>query len=146
MERTLIIFKPEAVQRKICYKLLKRWEQKGFNILTAVLRKGTKKELEQHYIEHKDKTFYNSLISRMTREPSFILVIEGYDVINWSRKIIGDTNPEIANVGTIRGDYGITKDYNLVHASDSLGSAYREINIWFPNITFTEISTAKRLV
>ena len=146
MERTLIIFKPEAVERKVCWKLLKRWEQKGYTIIATELKIGKRKDFENHYIEHKDKTFYNNLINRMIRGPSMFLVIEGQDVISWSRKIVGNTDPHMADVGTIRGDYGITKEYNLVHAYDSISNSYLEINIWFPNSNFLDISPAKRLI
>jgi len=133
-ERTLIIFKPDAVERKICWKLLKRWEQKNYKIIAASLRTGTREEFSEHYIEHKDRDFYDNLVEHMIRGPSFILVIEGPNVISWSRKLIGSTNPDDANIGTIRGDYGTNKQNNLVHASDSLDSAIHEIGVWFPSL------------
>ena len=133
-ERTLIIFKPEAVERKICWKLLKRWEEKGYNIVAATIKVGTKKEYEDHYAEHRGKKFYIDLVKRMTRDRSFILVIEGPNVIAWSRKLIGTTDPRTADIGTIRGDYGLDVQSNMVHASDSNDSAKKEIENWFSNL------------
>jgi nucleoside-diphosphate kinase len=133
-EQTLIIFKPEAVERKICWKLLKRWEEKGYSIVAATFKIGSKKEYREHYSEHKNKNFYVELVKRMTRGPSFILVLEGPNIIAWSRKMIGTTNPQTADIGTIRGDYGISIQKNIVHASDSKENASREIRVWFPEL------------
>ena len=134
MEKTLIIFKPDALKRKICWKLLRRWEEKGFSIVAARVSVGHENDFKQHYAEHKDKDFFTDLVEWMRSGPCMFLVIEGNNIINWSRQQIGATDPSSANPGTIRADYAESKRHNLVHASDSKESAHREINIWFGDL------------
>lgn len=134
MERTLIIFKSDAVRRLLCGTLLKKWERKGYQIVACKFEQGSKQMFEEHYAEHRSKAFFNDLTTRMTIGPCMFLVMAGPDVVAWSRKLIGATDPANASIGTIRGDYGLSRNENLVHASDSVDSANREISLWFGNI------------
>lgn len=134
MERTLIILKVDAVRRFLCGKLISRWENKGYQIVACKLEQGSKQMFEEHYAEHNGKAFFNDLTTRMTVGPCMFLVMAGPDVVAWSRKLIGATDPANASIGTIRGDYGMGVNQNVVHASDSVDSANREISLWFGNI------------
>ena len=132
VEQTLIIFKPDAVERQLCSRFLRLWEKKGYRIVSIRMHQATREEMIEHYVEHKARTFFPSLIDRMTASPCMFIVLEGTQVIKWSRLLIGATNPLEADIGSIRGSYGLSTHANLVHASDSVESAKREIDIWFP--------------
>ncbi|QLK86138.1 nucleoside-diphosphate kinase [Staphylococcus sp. 17KM0847] len=131
MERTFIMIKPDAVQRKLIGEIVQRIERKGLKLVGAKLMTVPQSLAETHYAEHKERPFYNSLISFITSAPVFAMVVEGDDAVNISRHIIGATNPSEATPGSIRGDLGLTVGRNVVHGSDSVESAQREIALWF---------------
>lgn len=132
-DRTLVLLKPDAVERKLVGAILSRFEAKNLDIVALERRLADADTLAQHYAEHVDKPFYGELVDFMSRGPLVALVVEGpentWEVV---RTMMGATNPRNAAPGTIRGDLGILFTENLVHGSDSLESAEREIGIWFP--------------
>lgn len=131
MERTLILLKPDAVQRGLCGKLLSRFEEKGLKIVGMKMRTFPKSLLEQHYAVHSARPFYNGLVAFMTSGPAVALAIEGKDAITVVRTLVGKTNGREAVPGTIRGDYAMSFSTNLVHASDGPESAAFELGLWF---------------
>lgn len=131
MERTFLAVKPDGVQRGLIGKVINRLEQKGFKLLGMKFVPVTNELAEKHYGEHKGKPFFNGLVKFITSGPIVAMVWEGKDVINSVRKMMGKTNPLEAEVGTIRGDFGIDIGRNVVHGSDSKASAEREINLFF---------------
>jgi nucleoside-diphosphate kinase len=133
--RTLVLLKPDAVERQLVGAILSRFEQKGLRLVAMELRKLDAATLERHYEEHKGKGFYAELVAFMSRSPVVALVVEGpEDTWEIVRGMMGTTNPRSAAPGTIRGDYGTIFTENLVHGSDSAASAAREIGIFFPNL------------
>jgi nucleoside-diphosphate kinase len=134
-DRTLVLLKPDAVERGLVGTILSRIEAKGLTIVALELRTLDADLLARHYEEHVGKPFYADLVAFMSRGPIVALVVEGpedtWDVV---RTMMGATNPRKAAPGTIRGDLGILFTENLVHGSDSLASAEREINIFFPKL------------
>ncbi len=135
MDRTLIIAKPDAVERGLVGEIFARFERRNLKIVAAELRHVDAETAAKHYAEHADKPFYGELIEFITRSPAVVFVVEGPEN-TWevARTMIGATNPRSAAPGTIRGDLGIEFTENLVHGSDSAESAEREIGIWFPNL------------
>jgi nucleoside-diphosphate kinase len=131
MERTLIIFKPDAVQRGFCGKILTRFEDKGFQIVGMKLMRIPVSLAETHYAPHKGKPFYDGLVKFMTSSPVIVVAFAGKDAIAVSRKLMGATFGSKAEPGTIRGDFGISNSFNLVHGSDSPESAQRELGLFF---------------
>ncbi len=135
MDRTLVICKPDAVERGLVGEILGRLETKGFAIVAAELRTLDHATLARHYEEHVGKPFYDGLVEFMSRGPALVAVIEGpEDTWKSVRQIMGATNPLDAAPGTIRGDLGTLFTENLIHGSDSLESAEREISIFFPGL------------
>jgi nucleoside-diphosphate kinase len=133
--RTLVLLKPDAVERQLVGAILSRFETKGLKIVALELRTLDAAILERHYEEHKGKGFYAELVTFMSRGPVAALVVEGpEDVWEIVRSMMGATNPRAAAPGTIRGDYGTLFTENLVHGSDSAASAAREIGIFFPHL------------
>ena len=133
--RTLVLLKPDAVERQLVGAILSRFEQKGLKIVAMELRKLDNAILERHYEEHKGKGFYPELVAFMSRSPVVALVVEGpEDTWEIVRSMMGATNPRASAPGTIRGDFGTIFTENLVHGSDSAASAAREIGIFFPNL------------
>ena len=133
--RTLVLLKPDAVERQLVGAILSRFEQKGLTLVAMELRKLDSAILERHYEEHKGKGFYPELVAFMSRGPVVALVVEGpEDTWEIVRSMMGATNPRASAPGTIRGDYGTIFTENLVHGSDSAASAAREIGIFFPNL------------
>jgi len=133
--RTLVLLKPDAVERQLVGSIVSRFETKGLKIVAMELRTLDAAILERHYEEHKGKGFYAELVSFMSRGPVVAMVIEGpEDVWEILRNMMGATNPRNAAPGTIRGDYGTLFTENLIHGSDSAASAAREIGIFFPNL------------
>ena len=133
--RTLVLLKPDAVERQLVGAIVSRFEQKGLKIVAMELRKLDAATLERHYEEHKGKGFYGELVAFMSRNPVVALVVEGpEDTWEIVRGMMGATNPRAAAPGTIRGDFGTIFTENLVHGSDSAASAAREIGIFFPNL------------
>ena len=122
VERTLVIFKPDALQRGMVSKLLRSWERKGLRIVALRLEHASLADMERHYAEHKGKPFYEALVTRMSSAPSVFAIISGPNIIRWSR----DT------IVALRHQFATSTQENLVHGSDSLEAAEREIAIWFP--------------
>jgi nucleoside-diphosphate kinase len=131
MERTLIILKPDAVQRGICGEILSRFEKKGLQIVGVKLMKIPATLAETHYAPHKGKPFYEGLVKFMTSSPVVVLVLEGKDSITIARKMMGATFGSKAEPGTIRGDFGVSNSFNLIHGSDSPEAATRELGLFF---------------
>ena len=131
MERTFLMIKPDAVQRNLIGEIISRIENKGLKLVRGKLMQVPQELAEKHYSEHEGKPFYNNLISFITSAPVFAMVVEGEDAVAVSRHIIGSTNPSDATPGSIRGDLGLTVGRNIIHGSDSVESAQREISLWF---------------
>ena len=134
-DRTLVICKPDAVERGLSGEILRRLEAKGLKLVAAELRRIDEETAGRHYAEHKEKPFFGDLVAFITRSPALLMVIEGpEDTYKVVRNLMGTTNPKEAAPGTIRGDLAIEFTENLVHGSDSPESAQREIDIFFPGI------------
>lgn len=131
MERTLVLIKPDGVERKIIGKIISFYEERCLNIIGLKMLQADKSIAEEHYVEHKGKPYFNELIDFITEGRICALAIEGNNAIEIVRKINGDKNPLISELGSIRGSYCCDKARNLVHASDSVESAKRELEIWF---------------
>ncbi len=130
-ERTFIAIKPDGVKRNLIGKIITRFEEKGYKIIGLKLLLPTLEMAEKHYEEHKGKPFYPRLIEYITSGPIVAMVIEGCNVIAEARRMMGATKPEAAEAGTIRFDYAVSQEYNIIHGSDSPASAEREIAIYF---------------
>ena len=134
-DRTLVLLKPDTVERKLVGTVIARFEAKNLDVVAMDLRRLDEDTLGRHYEEHVGKPFYADLVSFMSRGPLVAMVIEGpEDTWEVVRAMMGATNPRSAASGTIRGDLGILFTENLVPGSDSLASAEREIGIFFPNL------------
>jgi nucleoside-diphosphate kinase len=135
MDHTLVICKPDAVERGLVGEILRRLEAKGLRIVAAELRTIDAELASRHYAEHRGKPFYDELVGFIGRSPSLVMVVEGPDDV-WRivRSLMGATNPADAAPGTIRGDLAVQLTENLVHGSDSAESAKREIEVFFPRL------------
>lgn len=131
MERTLIIFKPDAVQRGLCGEILSRFENKGLQIAGLKFMKIPLATAEKHYEVHKARPFYAGLVAFMTSSPVVVVALEGKDAVTIARNMMGATFGSKAAAGTIRGDYGVSNAFNLIHGSDSPEAAAREISLFF---------------
>lgn len=131
MERTLIIFKPDAVQRGLSGRILARFEEKGLKLVAARFRRLEEGLLARHYEAHKARPFYRGLVRFMSESPVLVLVLEGVDAVKVCRKLMGATFGRDAEPGTIRGDFGVSRSYNLIHGSDSPAAAEHEISLFF---------------
>ena len=131
VERTLILIKPDAVQRRLAGEILARIERRGLAVRGGKLLRVSRDLGEEHYAEHREKPFFGELVEFITSTPTWALVVEGEGAIATMRKTIGATNPANAEPGTIRGDLATAMPDNLVHGSDSPESAAREIALWF---------------
>ncbi|AKO93967.1 nucleoside-diphosphate kinase [Priestia filamentosa] len=131
MEKTFIMVKPDGVQRNIVGDVVTRFEKKGFQLVGAKLMHVSEDLAKEHYKEHKEKPFFGELVDFITSSPVFAMVWEGENAVTVARKMLGKTNPAEAEVGTIRGDYGLQVAKNVVHGSDSNESATREISLFF---------------
>jgi nucleoside-diphosphate kinase len=134
MERTLVLIKPDAVERSLTGEIISIYEKKGFHISALKIIKPSKEIAEKHYAEHIGKTFFDNLVSYITSGEVCALILEGSNVIATVRKMNGATDPANAEAGTIRGRFAISMSENTVHASESMESAEREIKIWFPEM------------
>ena len=135
MNRTLVICKPDAVERGLAGEIVSRLERKGLRLVAAELRLIDEDIAGRHYAEHAGKPFYGELVKFITRSPSLVMVVEGEeDTWRVVRTLMGPTNPADAPPGTIRGDLAIVLTENLVHGSDGAESAAREIDIFFPDL------------
>jgi nucleoside-diphosphate kinase len=133
--RTLVICKPDAVERGLVGEIIGRFERRGFHLVRAELRQVDKEAAAVHYGEHAGKPFYDSLITHITRSPVLLAVVEGpEDTWQVVRQMMGTTNPAQSPPGTIRGDLAISMTENLIHGSDSAASAQREIALFFPDL------------
>jgi nucleoside-diphosphate kinase len=130
-ERTLIIIKPDGMQRRLAGEIIARFEKKGLKIVAAKLMKITPQLAKKHYAIHKGKHFFNRLIKYITSGPVLVMVIEGEKIIEITRKMMGATFGFDALPGTIRGDFGTSQTCNLIHGSDSAKSAKKEIRLFF---------------
>lgn len=131
MEKTFLMIKPDGVQRNLIGPIVGRLENKGFKIAGGKLMRVSEELAKTHYQEHQDKPFYSELVDFITSGPVFAMVLEGENVIDTARLVVGSTNPQQADPGTIRGDYGLTVGKNIIHGSDSPESAEREIELFF---------------
>lgn len=134
LERSLVLIKPDAVERNLIGKILGVYEGEGLKIVAMEMKEISKEFAKIHYEEHREKPFFNSLIKYITRSPLVVLVLEGEGAIEKIRAINGDTNPEKAEFGTIRRRFALSGTENSVHSSDSKESAKREIKLWFPDL------------
>ena len=130
-EQTLVLIKPDAMQRRLAGEILRRFEGRGLTVRAAKLVQVDRKQAEEHYAEHAEKPFFGELVEFITSSPTLALVLEGDGAIQVVRTTMGATNPVDAAPGTIRGDLALAMPDNLVHGSDSPGSAEREIGLWF---------------
>jgi nucleoside-diphosphate kinase len=131
VERTLVLIKPDAVQRALAGEILARLERRGLTVAAAKLLTVDRALAEEHYAEHAAKPFFGELVEFITSAPTLALVVEGEGAIAVVRTTMGATNPADAAPGTIRGDLALSMPDNLVHGSDSAESAEREIALWF---------------
>ena len=131
METTLIIFKPDAVQRGLMGRILSRFEEKGLQVVGCKLMKISPELAATHYEAHKEKGFYKGLVAFMTSSPVMVLALRGNGAITIARNMMGATFGSKANPGTIRGDFGVSNSFNLIHGSDSPEAADRELKLFF---------------
>jgi len=131
MQTTLIILKPDCVQRGLMGQVIARFEAKGLRIVAGKFIQVTEDLARQHYAEHVEKPFFPDLLNFITATPVMVLAVRGPDAVEVCRKVIGATDGKAADPGTIRGDFGLSKQTNLVHGSDSPASAERELALWF---------------
>ncbi len=133
-ERPLVLVKPDGVSRGLVGEVIGRIERKGLTLAALELRNVERSVAEQHYAEHAEKPFFESLLEFITSGPLVAAVVEGDNAIAAFRQLAGATNPVQAATGSIRGDYAVEVQYNIVHGSDSPESAKREIDLWFPGV------------
>ena len=133
-ERTLVLCKPDAVERGLVGEVIGRLERKGFRLVAMELRTLDEATAKRHYAEHEGKAFFGDLVSFITSGPLVALCVEGPEAVGAVRTLMGPTNPITAPPGSIRGDYGLEIEKNLVHGSDSGESAARELSLFFPEM------------
>ncbi|MHC4637799.1 MAG: nucleoside-diphosphate kinase [Planctomycetota bacterium] len=131
VERTLIIIKPDGVQRHMAGEIISRFERKGLKLVAAKFMRITEELAKEHYADHREKPFFEGVVKYLASSPSLVMVWEAQGVINMARKMMGATFGYDAEPGTIRGDLSASKGYNLIHGSDSPESARKEIAIYF---------------
>ena len=134
MERTLILVKPDAFARSLTGEVIARFERKGLRIVALKQMRVDRDLAERHYAEHTDKPFFGDLVDFITGGPLVAAVFEGHEAVAAARQVIGATNPLEASPGSIRGDYALEVQTNLVHGSDSAESADREVGLFFPEL------------
>lgn len=130
-ERTFVAIKPDGVQRELVGEVIRRFEQKGYKVTALKMLQVTDEQAKAHYAEHEGKPFYPRLIRYIQSGPIVAMVVEGYNAVAGVRHLMGATDPDKAEVGTIRADLAQVMEYNVVHGSDSVESAEREIAIYF---------------
>ncbi|MGX8236308.1 nucleoside-diphosphate kinase [Exiguobacterium sp. RIT452] len=131
MEQTFLMVKPDGVERGLIGEIIARIERKGFVIREMKMMQATEELAQAHYAEHAEKPFFGELVTFLTSGPVVALRVEGTDVVTVSRMMIGKTKPTEAMPGTIRGDFANTMSENVIHGSDSVESAERELSLWF---------------
>ncbi len=134
MDRTLILVKPDAFERGLTGEVIARFERKGLRIVAMSHMELHRELAERHYEEHAERPFFDDLVDFITGGPLVALVLEGHEAVTAARQVIGATNPLEAAPGSIRGDFGLEVQTNLVHGSDSAESAEREIGLFFPEL------------
>jgi nucleoside-diphosphate kinase len=134
MERTLILVKPDAFERGLTGEILARFERKGLRIVVMKHMTVERDLAEQHYAEHRERPFFGDLVEFITGGPLVALVLEGYEAVKAARQVMGATNPLEAAPGSIRGDYALEVQTNMVHGSDAPESSAREIGLFFPEL------------
>jgi nucleoside-diphosphate kinase len=134
MDRTLILVKPDAFERGLTGEVIARFERKGLKLVAMKLMTVDRALAEEHYAEHAGKPFYGDLVEFITGGPLVAMVLEGYEAVTAARQVIGATNPLEASPGSIRGDFGLEVQTNLVHGADSPESAKREAALFFPEL------------
>ena len=132
MERSLVLIKPDAIQRGLAGGIISRLEKKGLKMVAMKMLHMDKNLAQRHYAVHKGKAFFNDLVNFITSSPIIAIVFQGKNAVEIIRQMMGETDPAKAHRGTIRGDFGIDIGHNLVHGSDSLENASREIELFFP--------------
>lgn len=132
IERSLVLIKPDAIQRGLAGEIISRLEKKGLKIVAMKMLHMDKKLAQRHYAIHKGKDFFDDLVNFITSSPIIAIVFQGKNAVEIIRQMMGETDPATADSGTIRGDFGIDIGHNLVHGSDSLENASREIELFFP--------------
>jgi nucleoside-diphosphate kinase len=133
VERTMILAKPDAVERSLAGEIVARFERRGFTLRAARLLRVDRELAERHYAEHREKPFFGELVDFITSGATLAFVLEGEGAIATARKTVGATNPAEACPGSLRGQFALAMPNNLVHGSDSPESAEREIALWFPD-------------
>ena len=147
MERTFVAIKPDAVKRGLIGRIIKRFENRGYKIVGMKMLQPTLEMAKKHYAEHIGKPFYDRLIRYITSGPIIAMILQGENAIKGARQLMGSTQPNDAEVGTLRADFAQTMEFNVVHGSDSQESAEREINIYFsPEEICNEWKTMLELV
>jgi nucleoside-diphosphate kinase len=131
MERSLVLIKPDAIQRGLAGEIISRLEKKGLKIVAMKMLHMDKNLAQRHYAIHKGKAFFDDLVNFITSSPVIAIVFQGKDGVEIIRQMMGETDPAKAHMGTIRGDFGIDIGHNLVHGSDSLENASKEIDLFF---------------
>nr|XP_057904200.1 nucleoside diphosphate kinase A-like isoform X1 [Doryrhamphus excisus] len=131
MERTFIAVKPDGVQRGLCGDIIKRFEQRGFRLVAAKFMQASEEQMKTHYLDLKDMPFYAGLCKYMSSGPILAMVWEGRSIVKLARMMLGETNPADSKPGSIRGDLCIDIGRNIIHGSDTLDNAKREVNLWF---------------
>jgi nucleoside-diphosphate kinase len=134
MDRTLILVKPDAFARRLTGEVIARFERKGLTIVAMKHMTVDPDLAEHHYAEHAEKPFFGDLVDFITGGPLVAAVFEGYEAVTAARQVIGATNPLQADAGSVRGEFGLEVQTNLVHGSDSAESAAREIGLFFPDL------------
>jgi nucleoside-diphosphate kinase len=137
-ERTLIIIKPDAVQRQLVGRILSRFEDKGLKIVAAKFTQISQETARKHYAVHEGKPFFEGVVNYLSSSPVLVMVLEAEGVIAMSRKLMGETFGNEATPGTIRGDFGACRGYNLVHGSDNPKNADYEIGLYFTSDEIVE--------
>jgi nucleoside-diphosphate kinase len=131
MQKSFVMMKPDAVQRRLMGKVLIRFEEKGLQIIAVKMMHISADLAKEHYGEHSERPFFNDLVEYITSSAVLAMVIQGDDCISLIRKMVGATNPKESDLGTIRGDFALDTGRNIIHASDSPDSAKREISLFF---------------
>jgi nucleoside-diphosphate kinase len=131
MERSLVLIKPDAIQRALAGQIISRLERKGLKIVALKMLHMDKELARRHYAIHEGKAFFDDLVGFITSSPLIAIVFQGENAVQIIRQMMGETDPAKASTGTIRGDFGIDIGHNLVHGSDSLENAWKEIDLFF---------------
>lgn len=132
MERTLIIVKPDGVRRGLIGEIIRRFEARGLRMAELQMMSAPKNTVEQHYAEHRERPFFTSVVDYLTSGPIVVMAVEGENAVRACRSMMGATNPAEAASGTIRGDFALSIEENVVHGSADLEAAEKELKVWFP--------------